>query len=72
VQLREGPTTVEVRAVDTAGNVDPTPASHAFTVHVLPADTTIESGPRCVPVGTRSGGGYVGWQMIRTVRAPVG
>ena len=43
--LAEGPHTLEVRAVDAAGNVDPTPASRTFTVDTVAPDTTITSGP---------------------------
>jgi hypothetical protein len=32
--------TFAVRAIDTSGNVDPTPASHAWTVEAPPPDTT--------------------------------
>jgi hypothetical protein len=42
--LSGGSHTFEVRAVDSAGNVDPTPASRTWTVDVAP-ETTIVSGP---------------------------
>jgi len=44
-ELDEGPHNFEVRAIDQAGNADPTPASRTFTVAREP-DTVIESGPR--------------------------
>ncbi|WP_309896263.1 adventurous gliding motility protein AgmC [Archangium sp.] len=34
-----------VRAVDAAGNVDPTPARHDWTVDLTPPDTTVTAGP---------------------------
>ncbi len=43
--LADGAHTFEVRATDPAGNVDPTPASRAFTVDTVAPDTTIDSGP---------------------------
>ena len=43
--LADGAHTFEVRATDPAGNVDPTPASRAFTVDTAAPDTTIDSGP---------------------------
>nr|WP_236673441.1 Ig-like domain-containing protein [Comamonas sp. JC664] len=43
--LGQGSHTLAVRAVDAAGNVDPTPATYAWTVDTLPPDTTIVSGP---------------------------
>jgi hypothetical protein len=43
--LTDGPHTFEVRATDAAGNVDPTPASRAFTVDTVAPDTTITGGP---------------------------
>ena len=44
-QLTDGPHTFSVRAKDSFGNVDPTPASRAFTVDTAPPNTTIDSGP---------------------------
>ena len=44
-QLSEGSHTVQVRAIDTAGNIDPTPASRTFVVDTLEPETTITDGP---------------------------
>lgn len=43
--LADGSHTFEARAVDGAGNVDPTPATHAWTIDTVAPDTTIVSGP---------------------------
>lgn len=43
--LSDGSHTFEVYAIDPAGNEDPTPASHNFTVDTVAPDTTIDSGP---------------------------
>ena len=43
--LAQGAHTLLVRAVDTAGNVDPTPASRGWTVDTVAPDTSIVSGP---------------------------
>jgi arylsulfatase A-like enzyme len=43
--LADGAHTFEVRAVDSAGNVDLTPASRDFTVDTAPPHTRIDSGP---------------------------
>lgn len=39
--LAEGRYTLQVRAVDSAGNVDPTPASHTWDVDLTPPETTV-------------------------------
>ncbi|MGH3145384.1 MAG: hypothetical protein ACRDTR_06230, partial [Rubrobacter sp.] len=43
--LGEGPHTFEVRAVDQAGNVDPTPESYTWTVDTTAPVTTLDSTP---------------------------
>ena len=43
--LSENPHTFEVQATDPAGNTDPTPASHSWTVDLTAPQTTIDSGP---------------------------
>jgi hypothetical protein len=48
--LADGSHTFEVRAVDAAGNADPTPAGRTWTVEAAPPETTITAGPS----GTRA------------------
>ena len=43
--LLGGSHTFEVRATDTAGNTDATPASHTWTIDLTAPDTTITAGP---------------------------
>jgi len=43
--LANGSHTFQVRAADTAGNVDATPASRSWTIDSLAPDTTITAGP---------------------------
>ena len=43
--LPDGTHTLEVRATDAAGNVDPTPATRTFTVDTVAPETTINTGP---------------------------
>ncbi len=43
--LSDGPHTFVVRAVDSVGNVDPTPVSRTWTVDATPPETSIDSGP---------------------------
>jgi hypothetical protein len=50
--LSNGDHTLEVRARDAAGNVDPTPASYAWTVDTIAPTTMIESAPPTVTNST--------------------
>jgi hypothetical protein len=43
--LAPGPHTFEVRAIDLAGRVDPTPASYTWTIDATAPETTINTGP---------------------------
>jgi large repetitive protein len=43
--LGEGPHTVQARATDAAGNVDPSPAAYSWTIDVTSPTTTIDAGP---------------------------
>ena len=43
--LSDGSHTFQVRAIDAAGNVDPTPASYSWTVDFLPPQTFIDGNP---------------------------
>jgi hypothetical protein len=45
IPLEEGDYLVEVRAVDAAGNEDPSPATQSFTVDTVPPETQITGGP---------------------------
>ncbi|HEU4905811.1 MAG TPA: Ig-like domain-containing protein, partial [Solirubrobacterales bacterium] len=43
--LSEGAHKFEVRAIDQAGNIDATPASHEWTVDLTPPSVSVDSGP---------------------------
>jgi hypothetical protein len=43
--LADGSRTIQVRATDAAGNVDPTPATRTFTVDTIAPDPSIDTGP---------------------------
>jgi len=43
--LTEGSHTFDVRALDAAGNPDPTPPSYTWNIDLTPPETTITSGP---------------------------
>jgi hypothetical protein len=52
--LPDGMHTIEVRAIDPVGNVDPTPATYTWEVDTMPPDTTIvvsEPTPTTDPTG---------------------
>lgn len=51
--LVDGDYTFQVRSVDGAGNLDPTPAEHEFTIDTVVPETTITTAPAAV-VGTSS------------------
>ena len=52
VDLTAGPHTFSVRAIDAAGNVDPTPATYSWTVDTAAPETTIDSGPPTTSTST--------------------
>ncbi|MDP6958142.1 MAG: Ig-like domain-containing protein, partial [Planctomycetota bacterium] len=69
--LPQGSITFQVRAIDSAGNVDPTPASVTWTVDTVAPNTTITSAPSGTVASTsatitysstESGGSYQ-WQI---------
>ena len=51
--VADGAHTFQARAVDPAGNADPTPASYAWTIDATPPDTTIgPSSPAALTIAT--------------------
>ena len=53
--LGDGVHAFAVRAVDAAGNVDPTPAAYEWTVDTVPPQTAIDSGPDALTRSTSAG-----------------
>ena len=53
--LSNGAHTFAVRATDPAGNSDPTPATHAWTIDTVPPQTSIDSGPSALTSSTSAG-----------------
>lgn len=43
--LADGPHTINIRAVDAAGNVDPTPATYTWTIDAIPTITSVSVPP---------------------------
>jgi hypothetical protein len=56
--LASGSHQFRVRARDTAGNVDPTPAAHNWTIDTAAPQTTISSGPPAVTSSTSASFGF--------------
>jgi hypothetical protein len=50
--LTDGEHVFSVRASDSSGNSDPTPASHTWTVDATSPETTINSGPEAITTNT--------------------
>lgn len=58
--LADGNYTFEVRGVSHGGNVDPTPASHSFTVDTTAPETSITAGPSGTVATADVAFGYTG------------
>ena len=56
--LTDGAHTFEVRAKDTSGNLDATPASRSWTVDTIAPDTTIASGPNGTVISRSASFGF--------------
>ncbi|WP_082282730.1 Ig-like domain-containing protein [Myxococcus hansupus] len=56
--LADGSHTLTVRAVDAAGNVDPTPATHTWTVDTTPPSTSITTSPAAITNATSATFGF--------------
>ena len=65
--LGQGSHTVNVRAVDSAGNVDASPASHSWTVDQTAPNTIISSGPAPVVNVTNASIGFTGTDNVAIV-----
>lgn len=58
--LADGAYVFETRATDAAGNVDATPASHAFTVDTVAPTATINANPAAATNSTSANFGFTG------------
>jgi len=54
--LADGSHTFQVRAIDGAGNVDPTPASFTWTIDTVAPTISVTAGGMCTSSGPNSGG----------------
>ncbi|MEH3053951.1 MAG: OmpA family protein [Patulibacter minatonensis] len=50
--LSDGSHTVQIRAVDAAGNTDPTPASYTWTIDTTAPDTSLDTHPASLTTAT--------------------
>jgi tripartite motif-containing protein 71 len=69
--LAEGSHTFDVRAIDSAGNPDGSPASSAFTVDTTPPDTTIATGPSGPTADSTPTYGFTATEVGSTFRCKV-
>lgn len=58
--LTDGSHTFEVRAIDNAGNIDPTPASYTWVVDTTAPDTTLTSNPTNPTASTSASFSFTG------------
>jgi predicted outer membrane repeat protein len=58
--LSQGSHTFSVRAIDTAGNTDPTPASYTWTIDTSAPDTTITANPPSITNSTNASFSFTG------------
>jgi parallel beta-helix repeat protein len=56
--LPDGDHTFEVRAIDAAGNIDPTPATYGWTVDTQVPETTIDTQPSAVSTSASASFGF--------------
>ena len=69
--LADGEHTFQGRAIDPAGNVDPTPASHTWLVDSTPPDTTIVTAPPALTASTSATISYTSNETVLSFQCRV-